>query len=73
MRVPGYWIMIELIKYIEKLTDTRELEDLLIASAYWVGIIIMVIFVFWMTVKINNYIQSRKSERAKDDRDDYMV
>jgi len=65
--------MLELFKYIEKLTDTRELEDLLIASAYWVGIVIMVIFVFWMAVKINNYIQSRKSDRAKDDRDDYMV
>ena len=39
---------------IENLTNTKGLEDLLIAIAYWLGVIVVVLLVFYICIKISN-------------------
>ena len=48
---------------IENLTNTKGLEDLLIALAYWIGVIAIVLFIFYVVIKINNYVQQKKSKK----------
>ncbi len=57
---------------IENLTNTKGLEDLLIALAYWIGVIAIVLFIFYVVIKINNYVQQKKSKKPFKGRDDFL-
>ncbi len=57
---------------IENLTNTKGLEDLLIALAYWIGVIAVVLFIFYVIIKINNYVQQKKSKKPFKGRDDFL-
>ena len=57
---------------IENLTNTKGLEDLLITIAYWLGVIVVVLFIFYVCIKINNYIQQKKTRRPFKGRDDFL-
>ncbi len=57
---------------IENLQDTKGMEDLLIALAYWVGVIVVVLLIFYICIKINNYVQKKKSKRPVKERDDFL-
>ena len=57
---------------IEHLTNTKGLEDLLIALAYWIGVIAIVLFIFYVVIKINNYVQQKKSKKPFKGRDDFL-
>ncbi len=58
---------------IESLTNTKGLEDLLIGIAYWLAVIAVVIFIFYICIKINNLFQTRKNKKALRDRDDFLA
>ncbi len=58
---------------IESLTNTKGLEDLLIGIAYWIGVIAVVILIFYICVKVNNLIQTRKNKKVLRDRDDFLA
>ena len=58
---------------IESLTDTKGLEDLLIAIAYWLGVIAVVILIFFIVVKVNNLVRTRKNKKVLRDRDDLLA
>ncbi|MBR3537504.1 MAG: hypothetical protein IKQ49_08345 [Eubacterium sp.] len=57
---------------IESLTNTKGLEDLLIGIAYWLAVIAVVILIFYICIKINNLVQTRKNKKALRDRDDFL-
>ena len=55
---------------INSLSNTGTLENILIAIAYWLAVAVVILFVFFVAVKINNYrIYKRFS---KDDMDDFL-
>lgn len=58
---------------IDNLTNTRGLEELLLAAIYWIAVIVVIIFVFYVCIKLNNFIQRKRSGKAKKDRDDYLA
>lgn len=58
---------------IESLTNTKGLEDLLIGIAYWLGVIVVVILIFYICVKINNLVRTRKNKKVLRDRDDFLA
>lgn len=55
---------------IQSLSNTGTLENILIAIAYWLLVIVIILFVFYIAVKINNYRQFRKN--GKVERDDFL-
>ncbi|MBQ9872267.1 MAG: hypothetical protein IJM27_10085 [Eubacterium sp.] len=57
---------------IENLTNTKGLEDLLIAIAYWLGVIVVVLLVFYICIKISNYVHQKKTKRPYKGRDDFL-
>jgi len=57
---------------IESLTNTKGLEDLLIGIAYWLGVIAVVILIFYICIKISNLFRTRKNKKVLRDRDDFL-
>ncbi len=57
---------------IESLTNTKGLEDLLIAIAYWLGVIAVVILIFYICIKLSNLFRTRKNKKVLRDRDDFL-
>lgn len=55
---------------IRSLSNTGTFENILIAVAYWLLVIVIILFVFYIAVKINNYRQFKKN--GKIERDDFM-
>ena len=53
---------------IKSLSNTGTLENILIAIAYWLLVVVIILFVFYIAVKINNYRQYRRF--GKGDKDD---
>ena len=49
---------------IDGLSNTGDIEEFLIAAAYWIAIILVILFVFYVTVKLNNFIQDRKRKKS---------
>ncbi len=54
------------------LSNTSNIEEFLIAAAYWIAIILIILFVFYVTVKLNNFIQDRKRKKSKAEKDDFI-
>lgn len=60
--------MEELRENIGSFSNTGNLENLLIAIAYWLAVIVVILFVFYVAVRINNYrLYRRHGKGAKDD------
>ena len=57
---------------IDGLSNTSNIEEFLIAAAYWIAIILVIMFVFYVTVKLNNFIQDRKRKKTGADKDDFI-
>ena len=51
------------------MSKTSELERLLLGIAYWLGVIIVILFVFLVAIKISIFIKERRGtlKREKDD------
>ena len=47
---------------INSLSNTGANENVLIAIIYWLAVVVVILFVFYIAVKINNYRQYRKSK-----------
>ncbi|MBR3041981.1 MAG: hypothetical protein IKH94_04840 [Eubacterium sp.] len=47
---------------INSLSNTGAIENVLIAIIYWLAVVVVILFVFYIAVKINNYRQYRKSK-----------
>lgn len=56
---------------IDALADTSTLENILIAIIYWLVVLVVILFVFYISVKINNHIRARRSGK-KIERDDFL-
>ena len=58
-----------IIDKIGEMSKTSELERLLLGIAYWLGVIIVILFVFLVAIKISNFIKERRGtlKREKDD------
>ena len=55
---------------INSLSNTGTIENILIAIAYWLAVIVVILFVFYVAVKINNYRQYRR--HGKVEKDDFL-
>ncbi len=62
--------MEELRDNIDSLSNTGALENLLIAIIYWLAVIVVILFVFYVAVRINNYRLYRRHGMM--DRDDFL-
>ena len=62
--------MDEIKDNIRSLSNTGTFENILIAIAYWLLVVVIILFVFFIAVKINNYRQFKRN--GKIDRDDFM-
>ena len=62
--------MDEIKDNIKSLSNTGTIENILIAIAYWLLVIVIILFVFYVAVKINNYRQFKKN--GKVERDDFL-
>ena len=62
--------MDEIKDNIRSLSNTGTFENILIAIAYWLLVVVIILFVFYIAVKINNYRQFKRN--GKIDRDDFM-
>ena len=47
---------------INSLSNTGAIENILIAIIYWLAVVVVILFVFYIAVKINNYRLYRKSK-----------
>ncbi len=58
-----------IIEKIGEMSKTSEIEQLLLGIAYWLIVIIVILFVFLVAVKISNFIKSKRGtlKREKDD------
>ena len=53
---------------INSLSNTETYENILIGIAYWLAVIVVILFVFYVAVRINNYrLYRRHGKGAKDD------
>ena len=56
---------------IGEMTNTTNIENLLMAMAYWLVVIIILIFVFLVAVKISNFIKHKKGT-LRTEKDDFL-
>ena len=65
----GRVVLGSIIDKIGEMSKTSELERLLLGIAYWLGVIIVILFVFLVAIKISNFIKVRRGtlKREKDD------
>ena len=59
--------MEELRENIGSLSNTGSIENILIAIAYWLAVIVVILFVFYIAVKINNYRLYKKEKKERDE------
>ena len=60
--------MEEFRENINSLSNTGTLENILIGLAYWLAVVVILLFVFYVAVKINNYrLYKRHGKIEKDD------
>ena len=60
--------MEEFRENINSLSNTGTLENILIGLAYWLAVVVILLFVFSVAVKINNYrLYKRHGKIEKDD------
>ncbi len=57
---------------INTLGNTQALEEFLFAMIYWVAVIVVIIFIFYIAVKISNIIRERKNPRARKNKDNFL-
>ena len=62
--------MEEFRENINSLSNTGTIENILIGVAYWLAVVVVILFVFYVAVKINNYRQYGRN--GKIERDDFM-
>ena len=55
---------------INSLSNTGTIENVLIAIAYCMAVVVVILFVFYVAVKINNYRQYRR--HGKVEKDDFL-
>jgi hypothetical protein len=65
----GRVVLGSIIDKIGDMSKTSELERLLLGIAYWLVVIIVILFVFLVAIKISNFIKERRGtlKREKDD------
>lgn len=57
---------------INTLGNTQALEEFLFAMIYWVAVIVVIIFIFYIAVKISNIVRERKNPRARKNKDNFL-
>ena len=57
---------------IDSLSNTGNIENILIAVIYWLAVVVVILFVFYIAVKINNYRLYRRNSKDKD-KEDFLV
>lgn len=57
---------------LENFSSTHNIEEFLMAAAYWLAIILVILFIFYVSVKLNNFIQDRKRKKTGADKDDFI-
>ena len=65
----GRVVLGSIIDKMGEMSKTAELERLLLGIAYWLIVIIVILFVFLVAIKISNFIKERRGtlKREKDD------
>ena len=56
---------------INNLSNTGNIENVLIAIAYWLAVIVVILFVFYIAVKLNNWRLYKR--HGKGEKDDYLL
>jgi heme/copper-type cytochrome/quinol oxidase subunit 2 len=64
--------MEEFMQNIDSLSDTAALEELLFAIMYWVAVIVVMLFIFYLSVRITNKVRAWKRKEPKKNRDDFI-
>ena len=60
--------MEEFRENINTLSNTGNIENILVGIIYWLAVIVVILLVFYIAVKINNYrLYRRHGKGAKDD------
>lgn len=57
---------------INTLGNTQALEEFLFAMIYWVAVIVVIIFIFYIAVKISNIVRERKNPKARKNKDNFL-
>lgn len=57
---------------INQLGDTQALEELLFAMIYWIAVVVVILFIFYVCVKINNKVKEYKSKKSRKNKDDFL-
>ena len=57
---------------LENLSNTHNIEEFLKAAAYWIGILLVILFIAYVSLKLNNYIQNRKRKKTGAEKDDLI-
>ncbi|HBZ02634.1 MAG TPA: hypothetical protein DEO83_02315 [Lachnospiraceae bacterium] len=57
---------------INSLSNTGTIENILIAIIYWLAVVVVILFVFYIAVKINNFRQYRKANK-NDEKDESFL
>ncbi len=68
----GRVVLGSVIDKIGEMTKTADLERLLLGVAYWLVVIIVILFVFLVAVKISNFIKKRRGT-LKVEKDDFFL
>ena len=61
--------MEDLRNNIDQLSNTGAVENILIGIIFWLAVIVVILFVFYIAVKINNF---RLYRRHKNEREDFL-
>ena len=56
---------------IDMFTHTGTIENILIGIAYWLAVVVVILFVFYVAVKINNWRLYRKN--GKVEKEDFLT
>ena len=51
----------DVVEQVGELTKTTEIENVLMGIAYWLVVIIIILFVFLVAMKISNFIKHNHS------------
>ena len=59
----------DIVEQVGELTKTAEIENLLMGIAYWLVVIIIILFVFLVAIKISNFVKKQRGplRREMDD------
>ncbi|MBO4591669.1 MAG: hypothetical protein IKS48_04440 [Eubacterium sp.] len=56
---------------IDMFGHTGTIENILIGIAYWLAVVVVILFVFYIVVKINNWRQYKKN--GKLEKEDFLT